>query len=45
MRFEELRMDWKAVTAIVVSTLALVHAYRLLSGAPETRPADAALAA
>lgn len=31
--------------SVPVSTLALVHAYRLLSGEPEMRPADAALAA
>jgi uncharacterized membrane protein len=33
------------LVSVPVSTLAFVHAYRSLSGKPETRPADAALAA
>ena len=33
------------LVSIPVSTLAFVHAYRSLSGRPETRPVDAALAA
>lgn len=33
------------LVSIPVSTLAFVHAYRVLGGRPETRPADAALAA
>jgi membrane protease YdiL (CAAX protease family) len=36
MRFEELRMDWKVVTAIVVSTLVLVvhHERNIFRGVP-----------
>ena len=33
------------LVSIPVSTLAFVHAYRVLGGRPETRPADAAIAA
>ena len=33
------------LVSIPVSTLAFVHAYRVLGGKPEARPADAALAA
>jgi uncharacterized membrane protein len=33
------------LVSIPVSTLAFVHAYRVLAGKPELRPADAALAA